>query len=150
MRSLRSISWHRRGGSLHLRRQRLRASALSPSTRARSELDGLLEIEPVLLHARAAMELPARSLEGARIGAVDLLFADSIGLLVGHFLLGGRIGCAEDDEHSGERQHDHFARLPDSEHDVLHRLNSDFQVNLLVILEPAVAPLFRRFYCMQL
>src|SRR5262245_50022242 len=95
MRSLRSISWHRRGGSLHLRRQRAGALALSPSTRVRSELDGLLEIEPVLLHAGAAVELPARRLEGRRIGAVDLLLADSIGLLVGHFLLGGRIGCAK-------------------------------------------------------
>jgi hypothetical protein len=93
----------------------LRASAL----RACSELVGLLEIEPQLLHAGAAVEIPARSLGGRRIGAVDLLFALPISLLVGQFLLGESIGCAENDKHSSERQRNHFAGLSDSEHNFL-------------------------------
>src|SRR6478752_3940728 len=95
---------------------RLRASPL----RACSEFVGLLEIEPQLLHAGAAMEIPARRLGGRRIGAVDLLFALPISLLVGQFLLGESIGCAEDDQHSSQRQRNHFAGLSHSEHNFLH------------------------------
>src|SRR3954454_22053530 len=93
---------------------RLRASALPGC----SELGGLLEIEPRLLHAGAAVEIPARGMVVPRIGAVDLLFALPISLLVGQFLLGESIGCAEDDKHSSQRQRSHFAGL--SEHDFLH------------------------------
>src|SRR3954454_2844127 len=96
------------------------------SLRACSELVGLLEIEPQLLHAGAAVEIPARSLGGRRIGADDLLFALPISLLVGQFLLGESIGCAEDDQHSSERQRNHFAGFSHSEHDVLHGLSYDF------------------------
>src|SRR6476469_4791555 len=101
---------------------RLRASALRPC----SEFVGLLEIEPQLLHAGAAVEIPARGLDGRRIGAVDLLFALPISLLVGQFLLGESIGRAEDDKHSSERKRSHFAGFSHSEHDVLHGLSSDF------------------------